>query len=414
MRAEIITIGDELLIGQTVDTNSVYISRQLSNLGIETIHKSAISDNKNAIIQELNEALNRSDLIIITGGLGPTKDDITKKTLADYFKSGWRIDQSVLDHLETIFKNRGRELLEINKLQAELPENCITLFNEVGTAPGMLFKHNGKWIASMPGVPSEVENILENALLPLIQSEFQIPPLKRRILITLLEPESSLSKQLEEFELSINNKCTLAYLPHQNSVKLRLNQIDPILSDEEFEQYWNQLINELGDKVFAVGDMSPAQFLVEKLKSNNLKIGTAESCTGGFVANQIVQVSGASEVFWGSVLSYHNDIKIHELNVPQEQIEKHGAVSEEVAASMVEGLCQKLKLNVGISTTGIAGPLGGTDSKPVGLVYVGIHINGQTWVKKFHVRGNRIQFMERATNCAFHFLKLKLIEKGMI
>jgi nicotinamide-nucleotide amidase len=413
MRAEIITIGDELLIGQTIDTNSVYISRQLSNLGIETIHKSAISDNKNAIIQELNDALNRSDLIIITGGLGPTKDDITKKTLAEFFNSGWRMDQIVLNHLETIFKNRGRELLEINKMQAELPDNCTTLFNEVGTAPGMLFKYEGKWIASMPGVPSEVEYILENSLLPLVQSEFQIPPLKRRILVTLMEPESSLSKQLESFELSITNKCSLAYLPHQNSVKLRLNQTDPQLTEVEFEDFWQSLISELGDKVFASGDITPAKFLVDTLKSKDLKIGTAESCTGGFAANQLVQVSGASDVFWGSVLSYHNDIKVNQLNVPREEIEKYGAVSEEVATAMVAGLCEKFQLDVGISTTGIAGPSGGTENKPVGLVYIGICIKGETWVKKFKVRGNRVQFMERATNCAFHFLKQKLIEKGM-
>ncbi len=414
MRAEIITIGDELLIGQTIDTNSVYISRQLSNLGIETIHKSAISDNKNAIIQELKDAFTRSDLIIITGGLGPTKDDITKKTLAEFFQSDWRMDQSVLSHLETIFKNRGRELLEINKMQAELPENCTTLFNEVGTAPGMLFKYESKWIASMPGVPSEVEYIIENSLLPLLQTEFQIPPLKRQILVTLMEPESSLSKQLEDFELAITNKCSLAYLPHQNSVKLRLNQIDPQLTESEFDGYWQRLTSELGNKVFATGDITPAKFLVDTLKSKDLKIGTAESCTGGFVANQLVQVSGASDVFWGSVLSYHNDIKVNQLNVPREEIEKHGAVSEEVASAMVAGLCEKFQLDVGISTTGIAGPSGGTENKPVGLVYIGICIKGETWVKKFKVRGNRVQFMERATNCAFHFLKQKLIEKGMI
>ena len=414
MKVEIITIGDELLIGQTIDTNSVYISRQLSNLGFETIHKSAISDKKEAIIYAIDEALKRSDLTIITGGLGPTKDDITKYTLAEYFNSNWRTDESVLNHLRDIFKNRGRELLDINKIQAELPDSCITLFNEVGTAPGMLFKQDGKWIASMPGVPSEVENILEKSLLPLIEQEFQIPPLKRKTLVTLMEPESSLSRSLEEFESSILGKCALAYLPNQNSVKLRLNQVDTSLSDDEFETIWQQLLQILGNKVFAIGDVSPAQFLIQQLKEKGLTIGTAESCTGGFVANQLVQVSGASEVFWGSILSYHNQVKIQQLNVPQQEINDFGAVSEQVAASMVNGVCEKLGVDVGISTTGIAGPNGGTSDKPVGLVYIGVRIKDQTWAKKFHVRGNRIQFMERATNCAFHFLKQKLVENGMI
>lgn len=414
MKVEIITIGDELLIGQTIDTNSVYISRQLSNLGFETIYKSAISDKKEAIIYALNEALKRSDLTIITGGLGPTKDDITKYTLAEYFGCQWRTDESVLNHLAEIFKNRGRELLDINKMQAELPDSCITLFNEVGTAPGMLFKQDGKWIASMPGVPSEVEYILEKSLLPLIEQEFQIPPLKRKTLVTLMEPESSLSRSLEEFESSILGKCALAYLPNQNSVKLRLNQLDSSLSDDEFETIWQQLLQILGNKVFAIGDVSPAQFLIQQLKEKGLTIGTAESCTGGFVANQLVQVSGASEVFWGSILSYHNQVKIQQLNVPQQEINDFGAVSEQVAASMVNGVCEKLGVDVGISTTGIAGPNGGTSDKPVGLVYIGVRIKDQTWSKKFHVRGNRIQFMERATNSAFHFLKQKLVENGMI
>lgn len=414
MKVEIITIGDELLIGQTVDTNSVYISRQLSNFGFETIHKSSISDKKESIVYALNEALKRSDLIIITGGLGPTKDDITKYTLAEYFQCNWRTDHGVLKHLEEIFKNRGRELLDINKMQAELPDSCITLFNEVGTAPGMLFKKDKIWIASMPGVPSEVEYILEKSLLPIIEKEFQIPPLKRRTLVTLMEPESSLSRILEEFESSILGKCALAYLPNQNSVKIRLNQIDPNLSEDEFENTWQNLLQILGNKVYAHGDVTPAQFLVQELKEKKYSIGTAESCTGGFVANQLVQVSGASEVFWGSILSYHNQVKIHQLNVPQEQIEEYGAVSEQVAVSMVNGLCEKLGVDIGISTTGIAGPNGGTTDKPVGLVFIGIRIKNQTWVKKFHVRGNRVQFMERATNCAFHFLKQKLVENGVI
>ncbi len=414
IKAEIITIGDELLLGQTTDTNSVYISRQLSNLGIETVHKSAISDKKNDIIFELELALKRSNIIIITGGLGPTKDDITKNTLAEFFNSGWRIDTDVLSQLEEIFKNRGRELLDINKMQAELPDNCITLKNAVGTAPGMLFKHKETWIASMPGVPNEVEYILENSLMPLLKEEFNIPALKRATLVTLMEPESSLSRQLEEFEKSIQSKCALAYLPHHNSVRLRLNQIDPKLSETDFEQIWQRLISILGEKVFAIGDVSPASYIVNSLRNMGLRIGTAESCTGGFIANQLVQVSGASDVFWGSILSYHNDVKINDLFVSQEQINEFGAVSPQVAESMVNGVCKKMNLEVGISTTGIAGPMGGTDEKPVGLVYVGIRIKERTWVKKYHVRGNRLQFMERTSNCAFHFLKQKLVELKLI
>jgi molybdenum cofactor synthesis domain-containing protein len=236
MNAEIINIGDELLLGQTIDTNSVYIAKRLNEFGINISRKYCISDNENEILECLENSMARTDLVIITGGLGPTKDDITKSTLAKFFKSDWRIDQDVLNHLEVIFKNRHRELLEINKLQANLPSNSTTLFNKAGTAPGMMFQMEDKIVISLPGVPNEVEEIIENSFIPFIKTKYNIPQQKRRTLITLLEPESKLSQLLNDFETKYSKTYPLSYLPSYNMVKIRLNQNLIHSNGDEFEE----------------------------------------------------------------------------------------------------------------------------------------------------------------------------------
>ncbi len=404
MDIEIITIGDELLIGQTVDTNSVYLAKILAPLGLNISRKTAIRDSKTAIISALNESLGRCNFVLVTGGLGPTNDDITKAVLQEYFECGTRIDETVLAHLRHIFANRGPELFEINKIQAELPEISETLFNSQGTAPGMLFERNGKYVAAMPGVPGEVRAITEESLLPRLSQLFQLPPALHRTLVTALIPESLIAQKLKKFETEIPG-CGLAYLPSHNVVKLRLTRIETNLPIETFEQYWSALVAELGDWVFSETDINMAEWLIECAKKNQLQIATAESCTGGYIGNQIVQISGASAVFRGSVVAYHNDIKIQQLGVDANLLEKHGAVSAEVATAMVEGVCKAFNAQIGISTTGIAGPMGGSESKPTGTIFIATKFKEKISVRSYILRGNRKDFMIRSLNTAAKQLK---------
>ncbi len=409
MNAEIINIGDELLLGQTIDTNSVYIAKRLNEFGINISRKYCISDNENEILECLGNSMTRTDLVIITGGLGPTKDDITKSTLAKFFKSDWRIDQDVLNHLEVIFKNRHRELLEINKLQANLPSNSTTLFNKAGTAPGMMFQMDGKIVISLPGVPNEVEEIIENSFIPFIKTKYNIPQQKRRTLITLLEPESKLSQLLNDFETKYSKTYPLSYLPSYNMVKIRLNQNLSHSNGDEFEEVFNELLGILGDKVLCVGDISPTEYLASVLQEKNLKISFAESCTGGFICNQFVQIPGISTILEGGMTTYSNDFKVNRLLINPNLFNINGAVSADVAEAMVNQMTELSNTEIGISTTGIAGPTGEVENKPIGTIFIGTKVHENTVVKQYMLRGNRQQFMERALNCALYQLNRQLM-----
>jgi len=393
------------LIGQTIDTNSVYLAKKFEEIGIRISRKTAISDEKSDIIEMLQSASQRVDLIIITGGLGPTKDDITKKTMVEYFQCGWRIDQNVIDHLTKIFQSRGREFLEINKIQAELPACCETLHNEVGTAPGMLFNENGKIIISLPGVPNEVEYLIENQAIPRLIEKFNLAKIEHRTLITLMVPESMLSKQLEAFEESLPINLKLAYLPSFNCVKLRLSASGNVVSSEFLDEWFLKLQTATHPHVFCTSDISPVSFISNLLLDKNISISTAESCSGGFIANQFIQTPGISKIISGSIITYSNEAKESELNVPHDILKEFGAVSEETALAMVNGVCEKFNSNLGIATTGIAGPSGGSDNKPVGTIFIAVKYLDKTLVRKFRLFGNRLQFMERANNCAMAMVK---------
>ena len=405
IKTEIITIGDELLLGQTIDTNSAWLGKKLGEHGFTINYKSTLSDNEQDILSALSLAQSRANVVIITGGLGPTKDDITKHTLCKYFQCGYRTDETVIRHLEDIFAERGRKLLETNIIQAQLPEASETLFNRVGTAPGMWFENEHGVVISMPGVPNEVYTITEESLLPKLLNVFQLPTVLHRTLVTVMIAESLLSKRLESFELSLPEGIKLAYLPTFNTVKLRLTRVDSTLSEITFNQYFDDLLKELGSDVFCLGDQEPAQALSKYLINNSISFSTAESCTGGFIAHKLMQEPGISSVFPGSMVSYSNEIKIRELGVQENSINANGAVSEIVAEEMAKGICRKMGVTLGISTTGIAGPGGGTKEKPVGLVYVGVYFNNDVVVKKFRMIGNREQIIHRTANAAFSLIK---------
>jgi nicotinamide-nucleotide amidase len=412
MQAEIITVGDELLIGQVVDTNSAWLGQILNkyNIKIKRIH--SISDDALEIKSCLANCLERSELIIITGGLGPTKDDITKKTLAEFFNSDMVINQSVLAQLETYFKNRGRQMLEINQMQAEVPSVCRVLTNALGTAPGMWFDSNNKVVISLPGVPFEMKHIFEHEALPLIAQQFKMPSFVHRTLVSFNVPESLLAKQIEDIEDSLPTQIKLAYLPSLNTVRLRLSG-SALDNDDNIVQlldHYVQLIKDrMGKAIVSDQDETLSQTVFNQLSQLNQTLSVAESCTGGYISHQLTQIPGASKVFVGSVISYSNSVKHHQLGVESTLFETVGAVSEQVVTQMVTGVRERLQTDYAIAISGIAGPEGGSEDKPVGTVFIGVSSAKSHVVNRFHFSGNRMQIIERSNNMALAML-LEMIQ----
>lgn len=415
MKAEIITIGDELLIGQTIDTNSAWMGAEFSKMGISISRKTAVQDKAHEIKTALSEAFNRCDLLLLTGGLGPTKDDITKTTLCEFYNCAYRRDETVVKHLENLFAARNRKLLESNLCQADLPELCETLHNAIGTAPGMWFDVNGKVLVSMPGVPSEMMNIMLHEVIPRLKNRFLFPEIIHKTAVTVGIPESLLSRQLEEFEATLPAHIKLAYLPSLNMVKLRLSgQSDKTAGlEEEIAAYFGEMCRICRKHIMCEEDEVPARFASRQLIQKNLSFTLAESCTGGYIANQMIQEPGVSRIFKGSIICYANEIKISELGVNPTIIEEFGAVSEPCAAAMAEGARKKFGADIALSATGIAGPGGGTDEKPVGMVFIGLATQHGTRVQKFRLFGSREQFMARACNAAMLMIKDFLQEEGL-
>jgi nicotinamide-nucleotide amidase len=405
MEAEIITIGDELLIGQTIDTNSAYLGQQLGKIGISVTRKTAISDQENAILSAIAESQSRVNILIITGGLGPTKDDITKKTLCKYFDCGYRMDENVVNQLQKMFEKRGRVMLETNLVQANMPEACETLTNEVGTAPGMWFFRNNQVLISLPGVPGEVYHLIEKQVIPKLQQEFNLPMVEHRTLVTVQKAESLLSRDLESFEASLPENIGLAYLPSFNTVKLRLTQKVENINDLSIDHYFKLLQQTIAEDVFCLEDIDPALHVSRYLIQKNISFSTAESCTGGWVAHRLMQAPGISAVYPGSIVAYSNEVKATELGVPSHIFDEDGAVSEACSLAMADGVRKKFGVDLGISTTGIAGPGGGTDKKPVGLVYIAVSYKENSMVKKFRLFGNREQIIQRSSNAALWMVK---------
>ena len=394
-----------MLIGQTIDTNSAYLGQQLGKIGISVSRKTAISDQENAILSAIAESQSRVNILIITGGLGPTKDDITKKTLCKYFDCGYRMDENVVNQLQKMFEKRGRVMLETNLVQANMPEACETLTNEVGTAPGMWFCRNDQVLISLPGVPGEVYHLIEKQVIPRLQQEFNLPMVEHRTLVTVQKAESLLSRDLESFEASLPENIGLAYLPSFNTVKLRLTQKVENINDLSIDHYFKLLQQTIAEDVFCLEDIDPALHVSRYLIQKNISFSTAESCTGGWVAHRLMQAPGISAVYPGSIVAYSNEVKATELGVPSHIFDEDGAVSEACSLAMADGVRKKFGVDLGISTTGIAGPGGGTDKKPVGLVYIAVSYKENSMVKKFRLFGNREQIIQRSSNAALWMVK---------
>jgi|SRR6185312_3350728 len=412
MLAEIITIGDELLIGQVVDTNSAWMGSFLSNNGIKVHQITSVSDNREHIIEALQAAAKRADIILITGGLGPTKDDITKSTLCDYFKVGLRFDAEAFKDVEHIFKIRGREVTAINRKQAELPTNCIALRNKNGTAPGMWFEDKGKVYVSMPGVPYEMKALMADEVMPRLKKKFELPFILHRTVLTQGIGESMLAEKIEAWEDSLaKENIKLAYLPSVASVRLRLTTSgkDEASIKEKIDRKVKELIPLAESYIYGYEDDTLEGIVGKLLLERKQTLSTAESCTGGYIAHLITSISGSSDYFKGSVVAYANEVKMKALGVKAETIEKHGAVSQQVVEEMAAGACKQLNTDYSIAVSGIAGPGGGTAEKPVGFVWIAIKTPKKVLSKSFQFGDNRERNIRTTAITALNWLRKEIL-----
>lgn len=401
VQATIITIGDELLIGQTIDTNSAWIAQQLNGFGINILRRVAVGDDRNAILNSLDEELKRNELVIITGGLGPTADDITKPLLAEYFGGKLVVNETVLAHVKDIFTKRKRPFLDVNLKQAEVPDVCTVLPNAMGTAPGMWFERDGKVVISLPGVPFEMVSIMEQEALPRLRKQFSSDAITHRSIVTAGEGESFLADQIKDLEAALPAHIRLAYLPSYGMVRLRLtgHGADELQLIREVELRRDEIANRLNKYVIGLEDLPLEHILGKSLVSKGLTLGLAESCTGGFIAHRITQIMGSAQYFNGCIVCYHERVKEHLLGVSRKTIDKHGVVSEQVAQEMAEGARKVLKSDIGF---GVTGWLSGSadDQVKVGTVCIAINTKETSYSKTFQFHMDRLRNKELAVNMA--------------
>ncbi|WFB67355.1 CinA family nicotinamide mononucleotide deamidase-related protein [Chryseobacterium sp. WX] len=397
-KAVLITIGDEILSGNTVDTNSNFIATELKNIGIKVIQILTISDEIETIKNALSTAFETGDLVITTGGLGPTRDDKTKKALAEYFNDEIALDEVTFDHLKGYMERRGRaDILERNKEQAFVPTKSIVFQNHYGTAPCMMMEQDGKLYYSLPGVPYEVKPLIKDQIIPYLQQRFSLHYIHTRIVSVVGIPESILADKIEEWELALPENIALSYLPVGTRVKLRLTASGE--NEEQLKQRTEEEIQKLlplvQGHVIAVTEDKIENILAEMLTERNLTISTAESCTGGELAKMITSVSGSSKYFLGGMVAYATEKKIKILNVSRETVDEFTVVSEQVAQEMAKGCQELFETHISLSTTGVAGPGKGEDGKDVGTVYYTIRINDHEVTSKLYMPHlERVDFMD--------------------
>lgn len=411
MRATIITIGDEILIGQIVDTNTVSIARQLNNIGIRIAEKLSIGDQKAAIVETIDRAVRSSEVVIITGGLGPTKDDITKHTLAEYFGSELVYNEAEGEHVRQLLERRGIPFTELNRGQAMLPKCCTVLHNAHGTAPGMWFDtEGGGVVVSLPGVPFEMEHLMQDIVVPMLKERFELQSIVHRTLITRGIPESILAERIAEWEDALPEYLNLAYLPAPNIVRLRLSAygVDGGVAEKEISRQFELLNGIIGDNIIGFEGATIEQLVHEILTAKGLKLAVAESCTGGTIASKFTAMAGASQYFMAGVVSYSNEAKRDILGVNMDDIMTHGAVSEQVARQMAEGVRRVAGADYAIATTGIAGPGGGSELKPVGTVWMAVATPEKTIAVMRNSGTDRSQIISRASAYAIEMLYQEL------
>ncbi len=413
MKAEIISIGNELLIGDTINTNASWMGEFMTEHGFEVARVHTISDHLNDIKETVTNALSVADIVLCTGGLGPTHDDITKKALAELFGMKMRTDHDVLDFVKSMFAERNIPFSPSNFGQAEVPEHCEVLFNKAGTAPGMWFNIDGKFLAVMPGVPYEMKYIMKNGVAPKLRESFgDVGFLYSHYIKTAGIGESTLSDNvLGNLDAFLTNGVSLAFLPMAGGVTLRINGKGA--NEEEAKKNVDPLVNYILDKAaeFVIGEgknLTVSEVIGKLLINQKLTIATAESCTGGMIVNELTNIAGSSAYVLGGIVAYSNSVKMNQLNVAQSDLEAYGAVSKQVALQMAKGAALNLGADIGISTTGIAGPGGGTDEKPVGTVWIGFWSKSEHFAIKAMFTKDRLINKERTTRTVLELLRRNL------
>lgn len=410
MRAEIISVGTEILLGDIVNTNTQFLAKELAYIGIEVYRQEVIGDNEDRLLGILEEALKRSDMVITTGGLGPTKDDLTKETACKFFNMDLELHEESLKALEEYFSRMGRKIVESNYKQVYFPKEAIVLPNPNGTAPGAILEKNNKYIVILPGPPKEMKPMYLNYVKPyLIKKGDGI--IESKVIRVLGIGESMAAEKLKKF---IENGVNPTVAPYAKEEDVIFRITAKAESEEEalnlIEPVKNQVKEILGEDVYGEGEYTTIEKVVgDLLIKNNLKISTAESCTGGMIASRLVSISGISDVFLEGAVTYANEAKVRTLNVKEETLKKYGAVSEETAREMAEGMAKRTGSDIAVVTTGIAGPGGGTEEKPVGLVYIGLYYKGEVFVYKNVFNGNRQAVRTKATVRALDIVRRKIM-----
>lgn len=412
LKAEIITIGDELLIGQTIDTNAAWMAGELAQIGVHVEQITSIKDTKKHIIDTLNDVMPRADLILLTGGLGPTKDDITKHTLCEYFDTTLELNEEVLEAITKRFAEFKRPMLAVNTAQAKLPKACTVIRNWHGTASGMWFEHEGKVVVSMPGVPYEMKGLMSGEILEKVKAHFETGNVSHFTIQTQGEGESFMAETISDIEDELkNNDIKLAYLPAPGQVRMRLTKHGGVDAENQIllKKFADQIIERFPRNVFGTGDDTLEQVVGKLLKDTFQTVAVAESCTGGYLSHLFTSVAGSSEYFMGAVIAYHNDIKHNELGVDEVDLRDQGAVSEPVVLQMAEGIRRKYKTTYGVATSGIAGPTGERPGKPVGTIWIAVAGPKGSRALCFSFGNNRARNIRKAALTALNMLRLQAV-----
>jgi len=411
-RVTIISIGDEILIGQIKNTNSTWMADLLNNNGFNTIEIITISDDEDAILEALAHSEKKSDLVLVTGGLGPTKDDLTKQSICKYFDSKLIVNQEVLLHVEDFFAKRNKALTALNRKQAEVPDNCTPIHNALGTAPGMYFEKDETHYVFMPGVPFEMKYIMEAWVIPQMSQKLKVQSIVQTTVLTHGMGESFLAARIQDWEKALPQHIKLAYLPSPGRVRLRLRAMDTDKQrlEREITAEVEKLKGIIPELIFGYNEDKMEEIIGKLLRKKGQTLSTAESCTGGYIAHKITEIPGSSDYFKGSVVAYSNEIKNKVLNVSQSDLDKFGAVSEAVIRQMAEGVRKLFTTDYALATSGVAGPGGGTPEKPVGTIWIALATPEKTISRKFQFGDHRIRNINFSFLSAINMLRLELLE----
>jgi nicotinamide-nucleotide amidase len=407
----IVSIGDEILIGQINNTNAVWMAEKLNASGFSTVEITTISDDAGAILSTLERVGKIADLVVVTGGLGPTKDDLTKQTICRFFGSRLVLNEEILEHVRRFFAQRNKELTELNRRQAEVPDNCTPIHNELGTAPGMHFEKEGVHYVFMPGVPFEMKYIMESWVIPEMSRRLEPETIVQKTVLTHGLGESFLAERIAEWENALPPHIKLAYLPSPGRVRLRLRAIDSDRDklQKEIDKEIEKLKAIIPELIYGYDDDRMEEIIGVMLREKGETLATAESCTGGYIAHKITEIPGSSDYFLGSVVAYSNEIKRDVLGVSEKDLEDYGAVSEPVIRQMAEGVRRKFGADYALATSGIAGPGGGTPEKPVGTIWIALATPHKTIAKRYQFGEHRIRNINFSFQTAVNMLRMELL-----